>query len=727
MCQDLTGLRMNSLSDRPGRLGVAHSPGICLAAAFAISMAYAGGSSAQDRAQDAWQDVSGCTDTVDVEMFIQAFPESRFAEEARTCLATLRGSETDVLTGDGEMPRSHAPAPEELEAMLELTLEQRVLIQHGLNSLDHTIGIVDGVFGNRTRQAISKYQQVKGLPSTGFLTSEQSDGLMALGEARERHAWLDARNAKTQVALRDYLSTFPLGAYSDEAYAKLAELESGERSFDNTQNELERQVVRLNTLLSDTRSKLEERKNTIAELEASLTEARSELERGHAEATSLNAGLKEARLEISEVHSRMAALEALLEGTSKELADSQQSETDLELALNQARDELDASRSSASELGARLDANRQEPSTTQAALERVRQLLSGSRDELTAARTEATQAQNQLTVAQGELDRSQDELKEAREDLSLVFSKYSVSQVDLEKTRDELATTRAEAARAQVQLMIAQDILDQSKDELEEPWGELFQIRAQYSVSRAALEKTQEELAQIRAQYSVSRTDLERTREDLAAARAETSDVQARLTVAQVEIASLGKDLNQALARVAAEQKKRADLEERERRRLEAEAQDLRRFRSEFLAQLQDVLGGREGVRIVGDRFAFSSEILFEVGSDVLGDTGKDEIRRVAEIIRDVAGKIPPEVDWVLRVDGHTDKTPVRANEFFDDNWDLSQARALSVVRYMIDELGIPANRLAATGFGEHRPISESDDPQSLARNRRIELKFTEQ
>ncbi len=195
---------------------------------------------------------------------------------------------------------------------------------------------------------------------------------------------------------------------------------------------------------------------------------------------------------------------------------------------------------------------------------------------------------------------------------------------------------------------------------------------------------------------------------------------------AQVEIASLGKDLNQALARAAAEQKKRADLEERERRRLEAEARDLRRFRSEFLAQVQDVLGEREGVRIVGDRFAFSSEILFEVGSDVLGDTGKEEIRRVAEIIKDVAGKIPPEVDWVLRVDGHTDKTPVRENEFFDDNWDLSQARALSVVRYMIDELGIPADRLAATGFGEHRPISEGDAPQSLARNRRIELKFTE-
>ena len=121
-----------------------------------------------------------------------------------------------------------------------------------------------------------------------------------------------------------------------------------------------------------------------------------------------------------------------------------------------------------------------------------------------------------------------------------------------------------------------------------------------------------------------------------------------------------------------------------------------------------------------------SAEILFEVGSDVLGDTGKDEIRRVAEIIRDVAGKIPPEVDWVLRVDGHTDKTPVRENQFFDDNWDLSQARALSVVRHMIDELGIPADRLAATGFGEHRPLSEGDDPQFLARNRRIELKFSE-
>ena len=202
---------------------------------------------------------------------------------------------------------------------------------------------------------------------------------------------------------------------------------------------------------------------------------------------------------------------------------------------------------------------------------------------------------------------------------------------------------------------------------------------------------------------------------------------------ANVQLQTLGSDLNTALARVAAEQKARAeveqaraDLEAKERERLEFEAVDLRSFRSEFFGRVREVLSGREGVQVVGDRFVFSSEVLFAPGSADLGDGGKAQIAVVASVIRDIGDEIPDEINWVLRVDGHTDKIPVGHNSEFADNWELSQARALSVVKFLIDNEGIPANRLAATGFGEFQPVNLGDSPEALAENRRIELKLTE-
>jgi chemotaxis protein MotB len=129
---------------------------------------------------------------------------------------------------------------------------------------------------------------------------------------------------------------------------------------------------------------------------------------------------------------------------------------------------------------------------------------------------------------------------------------------------------------------------------------------------------------------------------------------------------------------------------------------------------------------VVGDRFVFPSEVLFAPGSATLGPEGRAQVARVAGVIRDIADDIPPEVDWILRVDGHTDRVPLGPGRGFADNWELSQARALSVVRYMVDVEGLPEERLAATGFGEFQPVDPGSSPEALARNRRIELKFTE-
>jgi chemotaxis protein MotB len=177
---------------------------------------------------------------------------------------------------------------------------------------------------------------------------------------------------------------------------------------------------------------------------------------------------------------------------------------------------------------------------------------------------------------------------------------------------------------------------------------------------------------------------------------------------------------------VAREQAARADLEEEKRKRLEAEALELANYRSDFFGRLREILGEQEGVQIVGDRFVFSSEVLFPPGGANLSSAGQREIAKIASILRSFAGEIPPEIDWVIRVDGHTDNIPLSGNGEFADNWELSQARALSVVRYMQDFLGLPPNRLAANGFGQYQPINPENTQEARAQNRRIELKLTE-
>lgn len=152
---------------------------------------------------------------------------------------------------------------------------------------------------------------------------------------------------------------------------------------------------------------------------------------------------------------------------------------------------------------------------------------------------------------------------------------------------------------------------------------------------------------------------------------------------------------------------------------------DLAQYRSEFFGRMREALGNRDDVRIVGDRFVLQSGILFDTASAELGPDGREDLRRIAEALREISPRIPTEIKWLIRVDGHTDQRPLRAGGPHADNWELSQARALAVVRYLVDEQGLPANRFAATGFGPHQPIATGDTPEAHARNRRIELTLT--
>lgn len=214
-------------------------------------------------------------------------------------------------------------------------------------------------------------------------------------------------------------------------------------------------------------------------------------------------------------------------------------------------------------------------------------------------------------------------------------------------------------------------------------------------------------------------------------ARAAASDKQALDANSQlVTLAQQVEELNQKLQALnaalqategisAQQQLTIEDLDKKLAAALAQKVEDLEKYRSEFFGKLKELLANRSDVRIVGDRFVFQSEVLFPSASATLEKEGAKKLKQLAETLKEIAAKMPPDLQWVLRVDGHTDNKPIHTDKF-DSNWELSSARAISVIKFLIKE-GIPPQHLAAAGFGEFHPLEKGAED---ARNRRIELKL---
>ncbi|CDZ35093.1 Flagellar motor protein [Neorhizobium galegae bv. officinalis] len=198
-----------------------------------------------------------------------------------------------------------------------------------------------------------------------------------------------------------------------------------------------------------------------------------------------------------------------------------------------------------------------------------------------------------------------------------------------------------------------------------------------------------------------------------------------QISALRAQIAAIEQALQASEAKDASSQAQISDLGRRLNVALAQRVQELNRYRSDFFGRLREILSDRENIRIVGDRFVFQSEVLFPVGGNELDPAGKVEMDKLAAALLDLAKEIPAEINWVLRVDGHTDNSPLTGTGRYRDNWELSSARATSVVKYLISK-GVPANRLVAAGFGEFQPLAQGDTPDARSQNRRIELKLTE-
>jgi chemotaxis protein MotB len=273
-----------------------------------------------------------------------------------------------------------------------------------------------------------------------------------------------------------------------------------------------------------------------------------------------------------------------------------------------------------------------------------------------------------------------------------------------------LAMERTAKNDAQTNLLGLSATLDASQKEQARLQGVIAQgaanadaVGGKASAAQIALDAQKDVSVRALAQVDILNQQISALRRQLAAIEDALAASETAGKEAQTQIADLGSRLNTALAQ---------------------KVQELSRYRSDFFGRLRQILGSRPGIRVVGDRFVFESSVLFDSAKADVSPAGHQSLDDLAAAILDLEREIPPDIPWILRIDGHTDKHPISGGPF-KSNWDLSAARAIAVVQYLITK-GIPADRLAAAGFGEFQPIDPGEDEESLARNRRIELKLTE-
>lgn len=404
----------------------------------------------------------------------------------------------------------------------------------------------------------------------------------------------------------------------------------------------------------------------------------------------------------------------------------------LDLALAKARDEIDAGAEAARRAAAEREA--------------LEALIAGLRDDkaegesaVSALKAEQAASLALIAALEGERDEGLDRLRaleaslseeerlrlasvaaaEAlRERLRQADSELTSMTLALEEKRreaEETLTLLAAAEAAKRELETARDDLDASLSEEEKAREAEAALLA---LARARLDEREAEVSEQAKALALLNEQAAELRAQLGQLSAQLDESEVKDRESEAEIANLGARLNAALAR-------EVQLKAREADRLRQEKESLEAYRSEFFGEMRKALAGRSDIRIVGDRFIFQSEVLFDTGSAQLGFDGRAELSNLGGALREVIARIPAGIDWLLVVEGHTDDVPITGGRLAD-NWELSQARALSVVRFLTQFEGIPAERLAALGYAEFQPIDSADTPEARARNRRIELKFTE-
>nr|WP_294553555.1 peptidoglycan -binding protein [uncultured Rhodopila sp.] len=389
----------------------------------------------------------------------------------------------------------------------------------------------------------------------------------------------------------------------------------------------------------------------------------------------------------------------------------------LGIALSGRSHELDQAKRELSELADALSLERGREADLRVSMSQLGQQLASrtaDRDRLTGRLGEAELAvqnataaaarfQAQLNEANGRADTAAAQLADAKRQLAEMQKQIAALDRTVDVDKDTIQAKLSDLAKLADQARALAALRDQLETQAQDAAARALTAEQRQQAVQVQLEDETKLGDSARAQIALLNPQIDQLKAQLSSIAASLDLTKQLSRDKDAVIANLGEKLNAALA---------------------AKVEELQQYRSEFFGKLRSVLANRPGITIVGDRFVFQSEVLFPVGSAELTPAGASQMTSLAITIKDIAAEIPPDVRWVLRVDGHTDPQPVKGGAFAS-NWELSAARAITVVKLLIAD-GVPPQHLAATGFGQYQPFGAGDTPDAFAKDRRIELRLTD-
>ncbi|MDA0231041.1 MAG: peptidoglycan -binding protein [Proteobacteria bacterium] len=404
-----------------------------------------------------------------------------------------------------------------------------------------------------------------------------------------------------------------------------------------------------------------------------------------------------------------------------ELADllslERQSNTDLRTNISQLSSELQSSLAERDALSLALTRSEDESNTLRLRLRDMTAEAQTALSDATEANRVAVETQLRAEAGEEKIRVMLSDVEQLRRDIAALQTVRS----DLEERVVELAAALRDSEGDKARLDQA---FSAARDRSTELMAKLSDESERTALAQKELGDRDVRLSELQGLYMLSENQLMQARDLTARQSDEIGVLNQQILALRAQLTRIEEALDTSEAESKEQNVVIADLGRRLNLALAAKVEELAEYRSEFFGRLRQVLAGRQGFTIIGDRFVFQSEVLFGSGSAELGIGGKLGLNTFATVLKEVMTRIPEDLPWILQVDGHTDRIPIQTARF-PSNWELSAARAIEVVNYLVTR-GIPPERLSATGYGQFQPLDTRDDEIAHRRNRRIELKLTQ-
>jgi len=614
-----------------------------------------------------------------------------------------------------------------------------------LNSLSQQVASLAEALGLEQQKSFSLEGTIKDLDvSLGEATSksEMQSVLIATLTQKTREQSENIDNFEAQVAAllseKNELSTRLEMVISDKAI-EISKKDALQIALSQAREEtdLETEKARLAAAEADALELLLSQKQIeISEMDSSLQDALASI-------ATTNSEVIELEISVSELNSDLDAMDKkrLIELAAKEVLQSKLNEKSEKLSTEEKkrltqmaiveslREKLRNSTAELASMALALEEQRKRAENTLTLLAAARTVKNDLNKTLTEALLNSQEYRREIEKITSELFKRENEFSELKKSSSLVEAtleeRLTLALAEKLRLQDSNKAKLTISQQQSILLNSAADLLSKEKEKSAEAQLETEVLIQQVATLQKQLGSLQDLLDAAAEQESDTNVQLITfgSKLNIALAKlAQKEKEKAKIEKAKAEVEKAKADSERAKAKLEIDN---AKLLDEQAKLLQEKNTKLENFKSEFFGEIRKLLELEDGVTVSGDRFIFSSEILFGSGEAVLSNGGKNQITKIAKLILSISDRIPANINWVLRVDGHTDDKPIRGGKY-QNNWELSQARALSVVLYMQEFLKVPAYRLAATGFGEYQPVNKENSDKARKQNRRIEIKLTE-